>query len=196
LFLTKGVFPVIDREKIEAGFRLVLEGLGEDTARPGLIDTPKRVATLYADLFSGLGKNPVGALSLIEGETFDEMIVLKKLPFYSMCEHHFLPFFGHASIGYIPDNGRMTGLSDIGRVVEMFARRAQIQERMTTQIADFLMDTLTPQGAMVILEAEHLCLSMRGLKKPGVPVVTSAVRGIFLKNAKTRQELLSLIRSS
>ncbi|MEC4682188.1 MAG: GTP cyclohydrolase I FolE [Nitrospirota bacterium] len=187
---------MIDKDKIEAGFRLILEGLGEDIARPGLIDTPKRVAALYADLFSGLGKNPVGALSLIEGETFDEMIVLKKLPFYSMCEHHFLPFFGHASIGYIPDNGRMTGLSDIGRVVEMFARRAQIQERMTSQIADFLMDTLTPQGAMVILEAEHLCLSMRGLKKPGVPVVTSAVRGIFLKNAKTRQELLSLIRSS
>jgi len=187
---------VVDKEKIEAGFRLVLEGLGEDTGRPGLLNTPKRVADLYADLFSGLCVNPAGALSLIEGETFDEMIVLKKLPFYSMCEHHFLPFFGHASIGYIPDNGKMTGLSDIGRVVEMFARRAQIQERMTSQIADSLMETLTPQGTMVILEAEHLCLSMRGLKKPGVPVVTSAVRGIFLKNAKTRQELLSLIRSS
>jgi GTP cyclohydrolase I len=187
---------VVDKKKIEEGFRMVLEGLGEDTGRPGLLETPRRVASLYADLFSGLGQNPVGALSLIEGETFDEMIVLKKLPFYSMCEHHFLPFFGHASIGYIPDNGRMTGLSDIGRVVEMFARRAQIQERMTSQIADFLMDMLIPQGTMVILEAEHLCLSMRGLKKPGVPVVTSAVRGIFLKNAKTRQELLSLIRSA
>jgi len=187
---------VVDREKIEAGFRMVLEGLGEDTARPGLAGTPARVATLYADLFSGFFLNPADNLSLIEGESFDEMVVLKRLPFYSMCEHHFLPFFGHASIGYIPDHGRMTGLSDLGRVVETYARRAQIQERMTSQIADCLMATLTPQGAMVILEAEHLCLSMRGLKKPGVPVVTSAVRGIFLKNAKTRQELLSLIRSS
>lgn len=187
---------MIDKGKIEAGVRLILEGLGENTTRPGLLDTPKRVAALYADLFSGLDQNPVGAISLIEGENFDEMIVLRKLPFYSMCEHHFLPFFGHASIAYIPDNGRMTGLSDIGRVVEVVARRAQIQERMTSQIADFLMETLTPQGTMVILEAEHLCLSMRGLKKPGVSIVTSAVRGIFLKNAKTRQEMLSLIRSS
>lgn len=174
---------------------MVLEGLGEDLERPGLLDTPRRVAALYADLFSGMGESPSGALSSIEGETFDEMIVLKRLPFYSMCEHHFLPFFGHASIGYIPANGKMTGLSDIGRVVEVFARRAQIQERMTSQIADCLMETLTPQGTMVILEAEHLCLSMRGIRKPGVPVVTSAVRGIFLKNAKTRQELLALIRS-
>lgn len=188
--------PVVDQDKIEAGFRLVLEGLGEDLERPGLKETPRRVAILFSDLFSGLFQSPSETLSLIKGESFDEMIVLKKLPFHSMCEHHFLPFFGHASIGYIPDNGRMTGLSDLGRVVEVFARRAQIQERMTSQIADCLMETLTPQGAMVILEAEHLCLSMRGLKKPGVPVVTSAVRGIFLKNAKTRQELLSLIRSS
>jgi GTP cyclohydrolase I len=187
---------VVDPEKIERGFRLVLEGLGEDLDRPGLRETPRRVAVLFADLFSGLFQNPSETLSLIGGESFDEMVVLKNLPFYSMCEHHFLPFFGHASIAYIPENGRMTGLSDLGRVVEIFARRAQIQERMTTQIADCVMATLNPQGAMVILEAEHLCLSMRGLKKPGVPVVTSAVRGIFLKNAKTRQELLSLIRSS
>ena len=187
---------MVDREKIERGFRMVLEGLGEDLSRPGLAETPSRVATLYADLFSGLFQKPAETLSLIEGESFDEMVVLKRLPFYSMCEHHFLPFFGHASIAYIPDHGRMTGLSDLGRVVETYARRAQIQERMTSQIADCLMETLTPQGTMVILEAEHLCLSMRGLKKPGVPVVTSAVRGIFLKNAKTRQELLSLIRSS
>ncbi len=187
---------MVDPEKIERGFRLVLEGLGEDLDRPGLRETPRRVAVLFADLFSGLFQNPSETLSLIGGESFDEMVVLKNLPFYSMCEHHFLPFFGHASIAYIPENGRMTGLSDLGRVVEIFARRAQIQERMTTQIADCVMATLNPQGAMVILEAEHLCLSMRGLKKPGVPVVTSAVRGIFLKNAKTRQELLSLIRSS
>lgn len=187
---------MVNQAKIEEGFRMVLEGLGEDLNRPGLKDTPKRVSTLFSDLFSGFFQNPSQTLSLIKGENFDEMIVLKNFPFYSMCEHHFLPFFGHASIGYIPDNGRMTGLSDIGRVVEIFARRAQIQERMTSQIADCLMETLSPQGTMVILEAEHLCLSMRGLKKPGVPVVTSAVRGIFLKNAKTRQELLSLIRSS
>ncbi len=187
---------MVDQSKILEGFRLILEGLGEDLERPGLKETPKRIATLYADLFAGLFQNPAETLSLIKGENFDEMIVLKHLPFYSMCEHHFLPFFGHASIGYIPDNGRMTGLSDLGRVVEIFARRAQIQERMTSQIADCIMETLIPQGAMVILEAEHLCLSMRGLKKPGVPVVTSAVRGIFRKNAKTRQEMLSLIRSS
>jgi len=187
---------VVDPEKIERGFRLVLEGLGEDLDRPGLRDTPKRVAVLFADLFSGLFQNPSETLSLIGGESFDEMVVLKNLPFYSMCEHHFLPFFGHASIAYIPENGRMTGLSDLGRVVEIFARRAQIQERMTSQIADCVMETLTPQGAMVILEAEHLCLSMRGLKKPGVPVVTSAVRGIFLKSDNWPRELLSLIRSS
>lgn len=183
-----------DPDKIEQGVRLILEGIGEDAFRPGLKETPRRIAELYRDLFRGLDPSLSRPLSLIEGEEFDEMIALAGVPFHSMCEHHFLPFFGKAHIAYIPENGRMTGLSDLGRMVDLYARRPQIQERLTSQLADRIVETLTPQGVMVVLEAEHLCLSMRGIKKPGVPVVTSAVRGIFRKNAKTRQEFLSLIR--
>ncbi|MHB1927116.1 MAG: GTP cyclohydrolase I FolE [Leptospirillum sp.] len=183
-----------DPSKIEQGFRLILEGIGEDALRPGLKDTPRRIAELYQDLFRGLDPSLARPLSLIEGEIFDEMVALAGVPFHSMCEHHFLPFFGKVHIAYIPKEGRMTGLSDLGRMVDLYARRPQIQERMTAQLADHVVETLTPQGVMVVMEAEHLCLSMRGIKKAGVPVVTSAVRGIFRKNAKTRQEFLSLIR--
>ena len=183
-----------DPSKIEQGFRLILEGIGEDALRPGLKDTPRRIAELYQDLFRGLDPSLSRPHSLIEGEIFDEMVALAGVPFHSMCEHHFLPFFGKVHIAYIPKEGRMTGLSDLGRMVDLYARRPQIQERMTAQLADHVVETLTPQGVMVVMEAEHLCLSMRGIKKAGVPVVTSAVRGIFRKNAKTRQEFLSLIQ--
>lgn len=185
---------MIDTEKVEQGFRLIIEGIGEDPHRPGLKDTPRRVAELYKDLFGGSEPSSQKPISLIEGEGFDEMVALAGVPFYSMCEHHFLPFFGRGHIAYIPKDGRMTGLSDLGRMLDLFARRAQIQERLTSQLADGILETLLPQGVMVVLEAEHLCLSMRGIRKAGVPVVTSAVRGIFRKNAKTRQEFLSLIR--
>ncbi|MHB1606873.1 MAG: GTP cyclohydrolase I FolE [Leptospirales bacterium] len=185
---------MIDSEKVEQGFRLIIEGIGEDPDRPGLKETPRRIAELYRDLFGGGEIASDKPISLIEGEVFDEMVALAGVPFYSMCEHHFLPFFGRAHIAYIPQDGRMTGLSDLARMVDLFARRAQIQERLTAQLADGILETLTPQGVMVVLEAEHLCLSMRGIRKAGVPVVTSAVRGIFRKNAKTRQEFLSLIR--
>ncbi len=185
---------MIDPEKIEQGVRLILEGIGEDALRPGLKETPRRIAELYRDLFRGLDPALPRPLSLIEGEEFDEMIALAGVPFHSMCEHHFLPFFGKAHIAYIPKEGRMTGLSDLARMLDLYARRPQIQERLTSQLADRIVETLTPQGVMVVLEAEHLCLSMRGIKKPGVPIVTSAVRGIFRKNAKTRQEFLSLLR--
>ncbi len=185
---------MIDTEKLERGFRLIIEAIGEDPERPGLRETPRRVAELYKDLFGGGEPSAMKPLSLIEGEGFDEMVALAGVPFYSMCEHHFLPFFGRAHIAYIPQDGRMTGLSDLGRMLDQVARRAQIQERLTSQLADGILGTLQPQGVMVVLEAEHLCLSMRGIRKAGVPVVTSAVRGIFRKNAKTRQEFLSLIR--
>ncbi len=185
---------MINIEKVERGFRLIIEGIGEDPDRPGLRETPRRIAELYQDLFGGKEPSSGKPLSFIEGEGFDEMVALAGVPFYSMCEHHFLPFFGRAHIAYIPQDGRMTGLSDLGRMLDQFARRAQIQERLTAQLADGILEALQPQGVMVVLEAEHLCLSMRGIRKAGVPVVTSAVRGSFRKNAKTRQEFLSLIR--
>lgn len=185
---------MIDPKKIADGFRLILEGIGENPDRPGLRGTPDRIAELYKDIFSGIDRAPGETLSLLEGEGFDEMVALAGVPFYSMCEHHFLPFFGRAHMAYIPNENRMTGLSELGRVLDLFAKRPQIQERLTSQLADGILDILKPQGVMVVLEAEHLCLSMRGIKKAGVPVVTSAVRGSFRKNAKTRQEFLSFIR--
>lgn len=184
---------MIDQKKIAEGFRIILEGLGENPGRPGLQETPRRVAELYAEILGGIHENPTEILRPIKGEDFDEMVALAGIPFHSMCEHHFLPFFGKGHIAYIPKEGRMTGLSSLARLLDIFARRPQIQERLTAEVADGIMEGLSPQGVMVVLEAEHLCLSMRGIKKPGVPVVTSAVRGIFRKNAKTRQEFLSLI---
>ncbi len=183
----------MDRKKIEKGVRLILEGIGEDTERPGLKGTPERIAKLYEEIFSGLQTPTEEILKPIEGESHDEIVLLKDIPFYSVCEHHLLPFIGKAHVAYIPSKGKIVGLSKLAEAVEIFAKRPQVQERLTTQLADLLMEKLKPKGAMVIIDAEHLCLSMRGIKKPGARTVTSAVRGIFRTKDSTRQELLELI---
>lgn len=184
----------MDLKKIEKGVRLILEGIGEDPERPGLKDTPCRVARMYEDLFSGLETPTEELLKSIEGESHDEMVLLKDIPFYSVCEHHMLPFIGKAHVAYIPSGGKIVGLSELAKAVEVLAKRLQVQERLTTQLADLIMDTLKPKGAMVIIDAEHLCISMRGIKKPGSRTVTSAVRGIFRTKQSTREELLELIK--
>ncbi len=184
----------MDKAKVEQGMRLILEGIGEDPSRPGLQDTPRRVAELYAELFSGMeGPDPLACLTPVLGETHDEMVLVKDLPLHSLCEHHLLPFTGVAHIAYIPSEGRIVGLSKLGAVLESFARRPQVQERLTTQVAETIMTGLRPQGVMVVIEAEHLCMSMRGVRKENALVVTSAVRGSFRRDSKTRSETLSLI---
>jgi len=183
----------MDKKKIEKAVKDILEAIGENTNRNGIKDTPKRVADMYSEILSGQNKNPVKELEVVFDHQQDEIILLKDIPLYSMCEHHLLPFVGKAHVAYIPDKGRIIGLSKIARVVTIFAQRLQVQERLTTQIADTIMSKLKPKGVMVVVEAEHLCMSMRGINKPGVVTKTSAVRGIFRKNQKTRSETLSLI---
>lgn len=184
----------MDKAKIKKGVRLILEGIGEDVERSGIKTTPERVADMYEEIFAGL-KTSDEMLKPIEGETHDEMILIKDIPFYSVCEHHLLPFIGTAHIAYIP-SGRIVGLSELAKALELFAKRPQVQERLTTQLADLIMAKLKPKGAMVIIDAEHLCMSMRGIKKPGSRTVTSAVRGIFRTKASTRDEMLELIKKN
>jgi GTP cyclohydrolase I len=184
----------MDKDKIKKGVKLILEGIGEDPDRPGLKDTPKRVANLYEEIFAGLNTPTEEILKPIEGESHDEMVLVKDIPFYSVCEHHLLPFIGKAHVAYIPSKGNIVGLSKLARAVEIFAKRPQVQERLTSQLADLIMEKLKPKGAMVIIDAEHLCMSMRGVKKPGSKTVTSAVRGIFRTKESTRIELLELIK--
>jgi GTP cyclohydrolase I len=183
----------MDKEKIKKGVALLLEGIGEDPARSGLKETPKRVADMYEEIFSGLSTPPEKILNPIEGETHDEMVLIKDIPFYSVCEHHMLPFIGRAHIAYIPA-GNIVGLSDLAKALEHFAKRPQVQERLTSQLADMIMEKIKPKGAMVIIDAEHLCMSMRGIKKPGSKTVTSAVRGMFKTRQSTREEMLELIK--
>ncbi len=185
----------MDKKKIEKGVKLILEGIGEDTNRPGIKETPKRIADLYDEIFSGLKTPTEEILRPIEGESHDEMVVLKDIPFYSVCEHHLLPFIGKAHVAYVPSGGKIVGLSKLARAVEIFAKRPQVQERLTAQLADLIMEKLKPKGAMVIVDAEHLCLSMRGVKKPNARTVTSAVRGIFRTKESTRVEFLELIKN-
>lgn len=185
----------MDRKKIEKGVRLILEGIGVGLKRKDIARTPSRVAKLYEEILTGENKNPEEELKVILEHKHDEIILLKNIPLYSLCEHHLIPFIGKAHIAYIPDK-RITGLSKIARVVEVLSHRLQVQERLTTQIADVIVKKLKPKGVMVIIEAEHLCVSMRGVKKPGSITTTSVVRGIFRKNQKTRQEALSLFFSS
>ncbi|GBD29552.1 GTP cyclohydrolase 1 [bacterium HR32] len=185
----------VDRERIEAAVLEILRAIGEDPEREGLRETPRRIAEMYAELFSGLHRDPAVHLEVgFEDEEHHEMVVLKDIPFYSSCEHHLLPFHGVAHVGYVP-NGRIVGISKVARVVETLARRPQVQERLTSQIADLLMDRLHAKGAAVVIEAEHLCMTMRGVKKPGSVMVTSAMRGLFRDDARTRAEFLSLIRA-
>lgn len=183
----------MDRKKIEKGVELILEGIGEDIKRAGLRDTPRRVAEMYEEIFAGLIGEPDELLKQIEGETHDEMILIKDIPFYSVCEHHLLPFIGKAHIAYIPA-GNIVGLSELAKTLEHLAKRPQVQERLTSQLADMIMEKLKPKGSMVIIDADHLCMSMRGIRKPGSRTVTSAVRGIFRTKASTREEMLELIK--
>ncbi|HDH99512.1 MAG: GTP cyclohydrolase I FolE [Candidatus Latescibacterota bacterium] len=182
----------MDLEKIEQGVRLILEGIGDDPDREGLVDTPRRVAQMYRELFCGLEADPIETLKVYITENRDEMILVKDIPFYSMCEHHLLPFFGKVHIAYIPDGNRVTGFSHLVRVVENFARRPQLQERMTTEIAETIMRVLKPKGVLVVVEAEQMCLTMRGVQKPGSKTLTSAMRGIMRQEA-TRLEAFSMI---
>ena len=184
----------MDLKKIEKGVKLILEGVGEDAGRPGLKDTPKRVADFYREVFAGLETPTDGLLEPISGETHDEMVLIKDIPFFSVCEHHLTPFFGKAPIAYVPSEGKIVGLSKLATALEILAKRPQVQERLTAQLADLIMNSLGPKGAMVVLDCEHLCMSMRGVKKPGSRTVTSAVRGIFRSKASTRTEMLELIK--
>jgi GTP cyclohydrolase I len=174
--------------------REILAAIGVDPEREGLRQTPRRVAEMYAELFAGLAIDPYEFLRVGFDECHEEMVILKDIPFYSLCEHHLLPFFGCVHVGYIP-NGRVAGLSKLARVVDAFARRPQLQERLTSQVADCILEALKPDGVAVVVEAEHLCLSFRGVKKPGTRVVTSAMRGQFRRSALSRSEFLSLVQS-
>ena len=183
----------VDIERIEAAVTEILEALGEDPQRDGLLRTPSRVAKMYAEVFAGLREDPEHHLEVQFEAGHDEMVMVKDIPFYSMCEHHLLPFVGQAHVAYVPgEEGKITGLSKLARLVEAYARRPQVQERLTSQVADKLMQALDPRGALVVIEAEHLCMSMRGVQKPGSLTLTSAVRGLFLSDA-TRAEALQLL---
>lgn len=185
----------MDKELIAEGVKKILKGLGEDLNREGLKGTPERVAKMYKEIFTGMDQDPAEAVEVTYGENHDEMILVSNIPLYSVCEHHLLPFFGRAHVAYIPgDNGRVAGISKIARLVDLAARRLQLQERLTTTIADRLTSAVGPQGVIVVVEAEHLCMSMRGVQKPGAITVTSAVRGIFRANESTRAEAMALIR--
>ncbi|WP_147535546.1 GTP cyclohydrolase I FolE [Bacillus marasmi] len=185
----------VNRAQIEEGIRLILEAVGEDPNREGLLDTPKRVAKMYEEVFSGLTIDPKEYFETIFSEDHEELVLVKDIPFYSMCEHHLVPFYGVAHVAYIPRNGRVAGLSKLARAVEAVSRRPQLQERITATVADTIMETLDPHGAMVVVEAEHMCMTMRGVNKPGAKTVTSAVRGIFSEDATKRSEVLAYIHN-
>lgn len=184
----------MDKKKIEKAVRDIIEAIGEDPKREDLKETPQRVAQMYEEIFFGLSRDPKEELEVILAQKHNEIILLKGIPLQSICEHHFLPFIGKAHVAYIPKNGRVTGLSKLARVVDILSHRPQVQERLTTQIAEIIMAKLKPLGVMVVIEAEHLCMSFRGVQKPGVLTVTSAVRGVFKENEKTRSETLALIK--
>jgi GTP cyclohydrolase I len=184
----------VNRAQIEEAVRLILEAIGEDPGREGLLDTPKRVAKMYEEVFSGLNEDPKQHFETIFSEDHEELVLVKDIPFYSMCEHHLVPFFGKAHVAYIPQNGRVTGLSKLARAVEAVAKRPQLQERITSTVADSIMEKLNPHGVMVVVEAEHMCMTMRGVKKPGSKTVTTAVRGVLAEDAIARSEVLSLIK--
>ncbi|MGA8943835.1 MAG: GTP cyclohydrolase I FolE [Thermoactinomyces sp.] len=184
---------MVDHHKIEKAVRMILEAIGEDPNREGLLDTPARVARMYEEIFTGLNEDPKKHFSVIFSEDHEELVLVKDIPFFSTCEHHLVPFFGKAHVGYIPREGKVTGLSKLARAIETVARRPQLQERITSTVADSIMETLDPYGVIVVIEAEHMCMTMRGVKKPGSKTVTSAVRGIFAEDAAARAEAMSLI---
>jgi len=186
---------MVDQDRVKLAIASIIEAIGDDPLREGTRDTPRRVAEMYAELFSGLDLDPKAELAVDFEVEYEEMVILRDIPFYSMCEHHLLPFYGVAHVGYIPSHGgKVVGVSKLARVVEICARRPQLQERMTKQIADAIFEALQPNGVAVVIQAEHLCMVMRGIKKPGATVVTSSVRGIFRSRAATRAEFLSLVQ--
>jgi len=185
---------VFDDAKIEHAVRMILEAIGEDPDREGLQETPARVARMYREIFYGLAEDPELHLAKTFSEDHDEMVIVKDIPLYSVCEHHLLPFYGKAHVAYIPRKGNVTGLSKLARVVDGFARRPQLQERLTSQIADSIMKRLKAHGVLVVIEAEHMCMTFRGVKKPGSKTVTSAVRGVLHKHQATRAEAFALIK--
>lgn len=183
----------IDIKKIEQAVEMILDAIGEDKNREGLKDTPARVANMFEEIFSGYYKDTSKIFKNFIDDKHDEMIIVRDIPFYSMCEHHLLPMFGCANVAYIPNNNVITGLSKLARIVDAVSKRLQQQERITTQIADEIMEHLKPKGVLVVLKAEHLCMTMRGIKKPGARAITSCMKGIFLKDPRTRNEAMSLI---
>ena len=185
----------MDKQKIIDGVKMLLEGIGENLEREGLLKTPERVAKMYEEILCGMEEDPIAVVRTMFAENHDEMIVVKDIPLYSVCEHHLMPFLGKAHVAYIPgEDGQITGISKLARVVDVLSKRLQVQERLTTSIADTLVQALRPRGVLVVLEAEHLCMSMRGVKKPGAVTITSAVRGTFHTNPASRAEAMSLIR--
>lgn len=185
----------VDHKRIENAVKEILLAVGEDTNREGLKDTPKRVAAMYEELLSGMNDDPQEHLASIFNENYDEIVLLRDIPFYSICEHHLMPFIGRAHVAYLP-SGKVLGISKLARIVDSFARRLQVQERLTNQIADFLMQQLKPRGVTVVIEASHSCMTIRGIKKPGSSMVTSALRGIFIRDQRSRSEVLSLINAN
>lgn len=186
----------VDIEKIQQATKMILEAIGEDVNREGLLDTPKRVAKMYEEMFSGIGTDPKEVFETVFQENHNELVLVKDIPFYSMCEHHLVPFYGKAHVAYLPSEGRVAGLSKLGRCVESAAKRPQLQERLTTMVADSVMEMLMPQGVYVIVEAEHLCMTMRGIKKPGSKTITTVARGIFEEDEIKRNEVISLLKMS
>ena len=184
----------MDKERIQNAVREILIAVGENPDREGLVETPKRVANMYEEIFAGLTEDPKQHIKLFNEQSNDEMVIVKDIPFYSMCEHHLLPFFGKAHIGYIPSDNKIIGLSKLARIVDNFAKKPQVQERLTSDIADFLNDNLQPKGVAVIMEAEHMCMTMRGARAAGSKTQTPALRGIMRTDAKTRAEVLSLLK--
>jgi GTP cyclohydrolase IA len=195
--MSGAVTPEVDLERAEAAIRELLFAVGEDPDRAGLVDTPKRVAAMYAELLSGMTADPSDHLEIRFAVEFDEMVMVRDIPFSSLCEHHLVPFIGKAHLAYIPStDGTVTGLSKLARLVDGFAHRLQVQERLTTELADSLDEALHPRGTLVVLEAEHLCMSMRGVKKPGTSTVTSAVRGLFRTDVAARSEAMAFIHAN
>jgi len=185
----------MDKKKIEKAVEMLLKAVGENPNREGLKNTPKRVADFYCEALEGMKINPLDILSVYyEKENHEEIVLIKDIPFYSICEHHLLPFFGKVNVAYIPKKDRLLGISKLIRVVDMFSKRLQLQERMSKHIVETIMKAAQPRGAMVVIEAEHLCMTMRGVKKPGSKMITSAMRGIFLSDPRTRAEALSLLK--
>ncbi len=185
---------MINQKKAEEAIYNLLQAIGEDPEREGLLDTPKRVAKMYAEMFSELNSDPREQFTAVFSEGHEEMILVKDIPFYSMCEHHLIPFYGVAHVAYLPSDGRVTGLSKVARAVEVAARRPQLQERLTTQVANALQEAMQPKGVLVMLEAEHLCMTMRGIKKPGSKTVTTVSRGIYQTDAEARGQVIAMIR--